>query len=328
MISIIDKIKEAGLLGRSGSMFPVAKKWEAVKSSDSEKKYVICNASEGEIDTFKDYYLLKNYPEDVIEGVKIAIKELGAKRGYIYLNAEYYVEMAENLQKIAGGDISVIEKKGGYIGGEETSVIEVIEGNSPEPRIKPPFPSESGLWGFPTLVNNVETFYCVTKINRGEYENNRFYSIGGAALKRGVFEFPEEVSIKKLLEETGNIPSFNYFVQVGGGAGGTVMLPDELEQPLKGLGSVLIYNREETDPCFLMREKVDFLLAGNCDKCTPCREGLYRIKEMIEEKRFKEMEEMFFVMEKTSLCPLGCVAVNPFLSILKKIVYEKNADNN
>ncbi len=325
MTKIIEKIKEENLLGRSGSMFPVGEKWEMVKKSLGDKKYVICNASEGEIDTFKDYFILKNYLEDVIKGIEIAVSELEADKAFIYLNKKYFPEFAESLSREG---IEVVEKKGGYIGGEETSVIEAIEGKRPEPRIKPPFPSEKGLWGCPTLVNNVETFYCVAKIYSGEYKRTRFFSIGGDAPNRGVFEFSEDVTVKKLLEETDNIPSFDYFMQIGGGAGGQIILPSETDRKFDCLGSLIIYNREETDPLVLMKKWAEFLLDENCDKCTPCREGLYRIEEMVEKRDFQEIEDMFFVMINTSLCPLGRIATNPFKSLLDKIIFEKNGDNN
>ena len=320
MTNIISKIKEENLLGRSGSMFPVWKKWEAVKNFPAEKRYVICNASEGELETFKDYFILKNHFKEVVDGIKIALQEVGAEKGYIYLNTEYYEELSASLKEAAGERIEVVKKRGGYIGGEETAVIEAIEGNRPEPRIKPPFPSEKGLWGFPTLVNKVENFYWVSKVDKGEYQKKRFYSVGGSAPKRGVFLLPEDATIRSVLEESGNTPPFDYFLQVGGGACGTVTLPSEIDEKIAGVGSVVIYNREETDPYLLMKKWVEFLLEGNCDKCTPCREGLYRIMEMIERKRFQEVEDIFYVMEETSLCPLGKEAVKPFKSLLNKII--------
>ncbi len=319
MSDIISKLKEKKLLGRSGSMFPTGEKWEMVKSFLSEKKYVVCNASEGEIDTFKDYFLLKNHPEVVVDGIRIAMDTLGAEKGYIYLNKDYYDEIFAELKGVVEDDIEIVKKQGGYIGGEETSVIEVIEGNPPEPRIKPPFPSEKGLWGCPTLVNNVETLYFVSKIEKDEYQESRFYSIGGDAPNRGVFEFPENITIRDLLKKTGNNPSFDYFLQIGGGACGTIMLESEIDKKVEGLGSIIIYDKEKTDTSLLMKKWVDFLLVGNCDKCTPCREGLYRIMEMIEKGEYEDIEDMFYVMEETSLCPLGKVAVIPFKTLLEKI---------
>ncbi len=328
MKDIIEKIKEVNLLGRSGSMFPVAVKWECVRDIKAERKYVICNASEGEEDTFKDYFILKNYPDEVINGIEIAALSLSTDGLYIYLNSNYYDELADGLEKRGKGKIKIIKKKGGYIGGEETSIIEAIEGKSPEPRIKPPFPSEKGLWGYPTLVNNVETFYFVSKIAKDEYRNSRFYSIGGDAPRRGVFEFSSDATIKKILEGSGNLPDFNYFLQVGGGIGGAVFLEEEIDSCVDGLGSIIIYNREKTDLYLLMEKWVELLLYGNCDKCTPCREGLYRIREMVKKKKFDEINDLFFVMEKSGLCPLSCVAVQPFKSMINKLILQKNENNN
>lgn len=314
-------------MGRSGSMFPVSEKWKMVRDKEAERKYVVCNASEGEIDTFKDYFVLKNFPHEVVEGMNIALSTLGAEKGYIYLNKNYFREINEKLSPMVGEDIEVVEKRGGYVGGEETSVIEVIEGHSPEPRIKPPFPSCSGLWGFPTLVNNVETFCAVSRISKGSYQKKRFYSIAGSAPNKGVYELPESMTIEEVLRETGNLPDFDYFLQVGGGACGEVMLPEETGRVLQGLASIIMYDREETDPYLLMKRWVSFLLEGNCDKCTPCREGLFRIMEMIKKGNFEDVEDMFLVMEKTSLCPLGRVAVTPFRSLLEKII-PRNGDND
>jgi len=309
-------------------MFPAYRKWKMVREAKADKKYVVCNASEGEIDTFKDYFILKNFSEEVLEGVYLALTVLRAEKAYIYLNKNYFNEISRVLAPFLGENVELIEKKGGYIGGEETAVIEAIEGKFPEPRIKPPFPTEKGLWGFPTLVNNVETFLSAARINRGEYDGKKFYSISGSAPKKGVYELPENATIKEVLEKTGNIPEFDYFLQIGGGGCGEVMLPEETDSPVEGLASIVIYEREKTDPFLLMKKWVDFLLEGNCDKCTPCREGLFRIMEMIKKKNFNEVEDMFFVMEETSLCPLGRVAVTPFRSLLKKILDQKNGDND
>jgi NADH:ubiquinone oxidoreductase subunit F (NADH-binding) len=327
-MDIIEKIKSENLLGRSGSMFSVAKKWEMVKNAKGEKKYVVCNASEGEIETFKDYFILKNYPKTVIDGVKIAMETFSAEKGYVYINKKYYEEISNIMKEFSGNNIEFIKKEGGYVGGEETALIEVIEGNAPEPRKKPPFPSTVGLWGFPTLINNVETFYCVAKIAEGNYKKTRFFSIGRDALNKGVFEFPEKSTIKEILEKTNNVPDFDYFLQVGGGAGGKIILPNEIDEEVCGLGSILIYNKEKTDNYLLMKTWAEFLMDGSCGKCTACREGLYRIMKMIEKKDFSEIEDIFFAMEKTSFCPLGRVAVNPFRGLLNKVILKKNESNN
>lgn len=328
MSEIISQIEKANLLGRSGSMFPVAKKWKIVKERVAPKKYVVCNASEGEVNTHKDYFILKNFFSEVVGGIKIALDFLEAEEGYLYLNKNYFDEFAGKIVDLGEGRITVFKKEGGYIGGEETSILEAIEGRRPEPRIKPPYPGESGLWGYPTLINNVESFYCVSKISKGEYAHTRFYSINGDAPNKGVFELSEDITIRELLEKTGNIPDFDYFLQIGGGAGGTIVLKEEIQGLITNLASIIIYSREKTDPFLLMEKWAEFFLYGNCDKCTPCREGLYRIMEMIKRKDFKEIDDIFFVLENTSLCPLGRVAASPFRSLIEKVIYNKNGDSN
>jgi [NiFe] hydrogenase diaphorase moiety large subunit len=328
MSDLIYRIEENNLLGRSGSRFPVAIKWKTIKEKEEKEKYVVCNASEGEMNTLKDYFILKKYPKIVIEGINLAVKELDAKKAFINLKKEYFSEIPSIINEFNNEKIEVVEKRGGYIGGEETALIESIEGNRPEPREKPPFPTEKGLWGKPTLVNNVETFYYISKINSGEYQNNRFYSISGDTKNEGVFELYEDMTIKDILEETDNFPSFDYFLQVGGGSSGKIILPSEINRKIDCLGSVIIFNKEKTNLFLLMEKWVNFFLEGNCDKCTPCREGLFRIKEMINKKDFSEADDLFFVMEKTSFCPLGKVAINPFETLLKKVILKENGSNN
>ncbi len=320
MTNIISKLKESKLLGRSGSRFPAGLKWEMVKNQDSDVKYVVCNAAEGEMMSFKDYFILKEHTKTLIKGIKLALEELSAKKGYIYLNEKYFDDIKDLLEdEIKDENIEIVKKKGGYVGGEETVVMEVIEGNNPEPRIKPPFPIEKGLWGKPTLVNNVETFYYIAKINEGNFENEKFYSVQGDVPNKGVYEFKEDTTIREVLDKTENTPSFDYFLQVGGGSCGEIILPDEIDKPLRGLGSIIVYNKNE-DPYLLMKRWADYLLEGNCDKCTPCREGLYRIREMIDERNLEGVDEIFDAMKKTSLCPLGKSAVTPFKTLLEKVL--------
>ena len=160
MQNILQKIKKAELTGRGGGSFPTALKWDMVKKAKGEKKYIICNVSEGEPGVLKDKYILDNHMEDAVEGIKIAIDCLGAKRAYFYINEKYYIAYHHRLRKIIKDAPITIFKKdhsAGYIGGEETSAINHIEGSKVEPRLRPPFPTTSGLWGFPTLINNLET---------------------------------------------------------------------------------------------------------------------------------------------------------------------------
>jgi len=329
MKDIISKIEKEGILGRSGSNFPVHLKWESVKKEKAEKKYVVCNAAEGELGAFKDLFILKNHSRYVIEGIRVAIDYLSAEKGYIYLKKEYFEEVHDLLKEEIGNDeIEIVKKKGGYIGGEETALIKVIEGGVPEPQKKPPFPTQKGLWGYPTLVNNVESFYCVGKIKREEYEKERFYSIFGDAPNKGVHKLQGGITIREILESTGNVPDFEYFLKIGGGACGIIMLPEELDVPLRRLGVIMIYKKEGLDCYALMKKWVDFLLEGNCDKCTPCREGLYRIMEMIEKRDMEGVEDMLFAMEKTSFCPLGTSAATSLRSFLEKVLKNDHENKN
>ena len=320
--NIITKLKKNKLLGRGGASFPTGLKWEMVKKAKARKKYVICNASEGEPNVFKDGFILENYPEEVIEGIKIALEIMGNNSAYIYLRKDYYEKFQKRLKKLTENlPVNLFKKTGGYLASEETSVLESIEGKRPEPRIRPPFPPQSGLWGYPTLINNVETFYYVAKIAKGEYQDTRFYSISGDIKNEGVYELPENYSIFQILKETKNWPNFDFFIQAGGGAVGEILLPNELNQSVKGAGAIIVFNRKKTNLFSLMKKWTDFFLEGNCDKCVPCREGVFRLAEMIRKERIdkKTLGDLFFVLEQTSFCALGKSIVVPFRSLMDKL---------
>ncbi len=364
---IIAKLEKNNLLGRGGASFPTGLKWEMVRCAKAAKKYIICNGSEGEPNVFKDGFILENYPEAVIEGIKIALETINNSFAYIYLRKDYYEKFKEGLKKLIGEfPIMLFKKTGGYIAGEETSIIEAIEGKRPEPRIKPPFPAQCGLWGSPTLINNVETFYYAAKIAKNEYKGTRFYSISGEAKYGGVYELPENYSILRVLKETENWPGVDpvrnlgrkkfsnfffaghpskqyindfsdssehtnapsqvsngvdFFVQAGGGAFGEILLPKELNQEVKGTGAIIVFDRKKTNPFSLMKKWVNFFLEGNCDKCVPCREGIYRINEMLEKGKIEKelLEDILFVLKETSFCSLGKRIFRPFTDLLSKI---------
>ncbi|MDD5639767.1 MAG: NADH-ubiquinone oxidoreductase-F iron-sulfur binding region domain-containing protein [Candidatus Pacebacteria bacterium] len=326
MSEIILKLKEANLLGRGGANFPVWQKWEAVAKNTDSEKYIICNGAEGEPDVHKDEYIIKNYSNDVIDGIAIAIKEFSAKKAYLYLNHNYYDKYKDILSGIIGQmPIEIIAKGKGYIAGEETAICEFIEKGFVQPRQKPPFISDAGLWGKPTLLNNVETFYHIAKISKGEYKDTRFISIEGDVANSGTFEKLNNLTINEVLKDTGNYPDFDFFVQVGGGAEGLIMLPSELNVPLSGCGALKVFNKEKTDIFALMEYWADFLNCGNCDKCVPCREGMYRIWEMIKNRDIdkEKLFDLFDVLEKTSFCGLGRGASGPFKSLILKLNFEK-----
>lgn len=320
---VIAKLKESGLTGRGGARFPTGIKWEVVMKQKADKKYIICNSSEGEPGVFKDLFLWEEHMPEVMDGIKAALETVDHSLAYIYLNKEYYQKFKDKLEDLCKGlPVVVFEKRWGYLGGEETAACEVIEGKRPVVRKKPPFPGEAGLWGFPTLINNVETFYHVGKIIKGEYKNTKFFCISGDVKNKGVWEFPADKTVRGILEETGNLPDFDFFVQVGGGATGEIWLPLELDRPVAGVSSIIVFNKADTDPYELMQKWADFFMAENCDKCVPCREGVYRIAEMLETRQLDRelLDDLFFAMENTSLCALGRSVAAPFRSLIDKVL--------
>ncbi len=353
-MSILNKIKKANLVGRGGACFPTAVKWSAVAKAMADKRnvekkcYVICNASEGEPGIKKDGYILKHFPERVIDGMKIAIDFLEAEKGIIYINHKYYKKFAKNLNKIissppadakalAGKQLSPSKGEGGkglpielfikpinsgYIGGEETSAINAIEGRRVEPRLRPPFPTTNGLYGCPTLVNNVETFYDVSLIASGEYENKRFYTISGDCLWTGVYELPEDWTIEKVLKQTKNMPKFAFFAQVGGDASGEALNSKQLKQPVSGAGSITVYSIKKYQPKKLIAGWLDFFLNESCGQCTPCREGVYRLKEIMQSPKpdWQLFAELLNNLDETSFCGLGCVVPAPIRSYIENVL--------
>ena len=322
-MTIISKLKESNLLGRGGAGFPTYLKWDLVKKAKGEKKYVVCNASEGEPCVFKDEHIIKNYPEELISGIVLAMNEVEALEAYIYLNKDYYSKYSSKLKKIIGNKkIKLFKKQSGYIGGEESALCESIEGKRAEPRFKPPYLAEKGLFDYPTLVNNVETFYYASKIDKGEYGNTRFYSVNGDVLNPGVYELDISLSVEEILKSTDNYPGFDFYVQSGGGASGEIFLREELKSPCAGAGSITVYNKLKTDPFKLMETWIEFFAYGNCDKCLPCREGTYRLSEMIKSKKLDRelIKEILFSLESSSFCALGRGVPVPFRSFLKKVM--------
>jgi NADH:ubiquinone oxidoreductase subunit F (NADH-binding) len=332
MNEIIEKIKDSGLKGRGGAGFPTGIKWESVVSALEKRKtedknakaYVVCNGSEGEPSVLKDDFILENYPEEVIDGIKIAMETIGAKEAYFVLRHDLFEKHADNLKGIIGKTkIKLFKKVGGYLCGEESTMIETIEGKErKEPRDKPPYPTEKGLWNCPTLVNNIETFYSVALISKGAYQHERFYTISGDVQNSGVFCFPEYWPIEKVLHKTENFPNEDFFVQVGGGASGKICAENELEQEVSGMGAVIVYIIFKTDIKQLMKKWIEFFYAENCGKCVPCREGVYRIKEILEKEEinYKDMKDILFNLRESSFCPLGKTVAVPFESLIEKII--------
>jgi len=337
-MDIIAKIKKAELVGRGGACFPTADKWVMVKKAKGGKKYVICNASEGEPGVAKDSYILENFADKAIDGIKIAIDFLGARKAYIYINHNYYKKFNKNLAKIIGkAPIEFFIKPigSGYIGGEESSMLNAIEGHRLggagkriEPRLRPPFPQTSGLWGCPTLINNVETFYNVSLVASNKYKKERFYTISGDCLWTGVFSFPQNWTIEKILKETKNYPKFSFFVQVGGEASGEVLGSSQLKQLVSGSGSITVYSVLKHKPENLIKGWLDFFLIESCGKCTPCREGVYRLREMVNlpNPNWRLFVDLLNNLEETSFCGLGCVVPIPIKSYVNNILVKMSGN--
>jgi NADH:ubiquinone oxidoreductase subunit F (NADH-binding) len=327
-MDIIEKLEKAGLTGRGGAAFPSHIKWKAVASEVADQKYVIANGSEGEPHVYKDGFIVKNHPEELIEGVRLAMEAIGGNaKGYIYLRKDYFDEFQKMLEeKIGDLPIIVYREPGGYLCGEETTLLESIEGNRFEPRFKPPYPTQKGLFGKPTLVNNIETFYWVSKIAKDEYKNERFYSVDGAVENSGVFVFPCDWTIEEVLKETNNLPTEKFFVQAGGGASGVVLADEECKSSvMTGTGSITVYLWDKTNAIDLMKEWAEFFHKENCGKCVPCREGVHRLLEMLQKDKVDEslMQDLFLVMKETSFCPLGKSVPTPFEGLLTKIWTKK-----
>lgn len=309
--------------GRGGAGFPTWQKWQMVKDAAGEKKYVICNVSEGEPAVAKDGYILEKWPEIVIDGIALAMDAAGAQKGYLYLRKDYFDKYKDKLAQIIGDrKIEIVREPGGYLGGEETALLDSIEGKRCEPRIKPPFPPQVGLFGCPTLINNLETLYFAAKIAKNEHKNTRFYTISGDCPSAGVFERGENLTIKEILEKTGNLPDFEFFTQAGGGASGTILLQNEIDVPLTGAGSIVIYNKQKTDPRQLGLQWANFFIKENCGKCVPCREGVLRLREIFSQEPVDTVKakEIVDLLAAASFCPFGRGVANAFGSLLEKLL--------
>lgn len=327
---LVAKIEEAGLVGRGGAGYLTAKKWREVAMANGEKKFVIVNASEGETGLFKDFYILKNHPETVVKGVVLALDHLHAKDAYFNLNKRYYRLLRFKLEHVIkeyndkGYNIKIFVEEPSYIGGEETALLNAIEGKRTEPRSKPPYPSLAGLYGKPTLINNVETLYNVACVADGTFEHKRFYCLSGDLKHKGVNHMPDDWDIEKILKETDNYPDFDFFVQIGGGASGTVCDQDQIKGKLAtGAGAIEIFDKKKTDPRKLVLRWLEFYQKESCGKCAPCRAGTYQLYKMVKAQKdipWKEMFEILETMEATSFCALGRSVAEPIRSYYSNVL--------
>ncbi|MFZ2226664.1 MAG: NADH-ubiquinone oxidoreductase-F iron-sulfur binding region domain-containing protein [Candidatus Moraniibacteriota bacterium] len=332
----LEEVKLSGLSGRGGAGFPTGTKWEMVMSQKSKEKYFICNLDESEPGTYKDRAIVDNNPHLLLEGIIISALTIGAKKAYIYINGNYekqseilekaILQARENkflgakiLDSKYSLEIEIFSGAGAYICGEETALINSIEGNRGEPKIRPPYPTEAGLFDKPTVVNNAETIVNIPWIiqNGGKkYAKNatKLFVLGGSVKNRGVFEAPIDTTIKKAIEILGGGMQKGkefWFAQVGG-ASGRLYLKKELNLPVTGSGAILVVDKT-ANIYDLLLSWTGFFRRESCGKCVPCREGTFRLNEIAERladgeisQRDKEaIEDILWTLENTTFCPLG-----------------------
>ncbi len=345
--TVVAEIKNSGLRGRGGAGFPCGVKWELTRNESADEKFLICNADEGEVGAFKDRHLLTHDPFTLIEGIIIAAYAIGARQAYIYLRAEYH-HLLENLKNaitqakekgfLAGLIIEIHEGAGAYICGEESALMDSLEGNRGEARFRPPFPPSRGLWGKPTIINNVETLatipHIITKgaawfaeIGTDQSKGTKLFSISGDVAKPGVYELVLGSSLKELVVDLAGAENIKW-VQVGGATGGIVpfsMITTPLAyETVLGSGAVMVFDETREILDFVHRT-VTFLAEESCGKCTPCREGTEAMLQIVERLArgdgqtddVEALEDLSETMMLSSLCGLGQAAAVPVLDTIR-----------
>lgn len=364
-VEVIDTMVKSGLRGRGGGGYPVGLKWSTVHKAVGTKKYVICNADEGDPGAFMDRSMLESDPHSIIEGMAIAGYAVGASHGYVYIRGEYplaikrlraAIRQAERQnflgKNICGTpfsfDVEIRLGAGAFVCGEETALIASIEGRRGTPRPRPPYPAEYGLWGYPTLINNVETFANISPIVRkgADYfasigtersKGTKVFALAGSINNTGLIEVPMGITLREIVFDIGGgILGGKKFkaVQTGGPSGGCI--PEEYldmkvdYESLAQVGSIMgsggMIVMDETS-CMVDVAKyfMEFCRSESCGKCAPCRVGtaqMHNLLTMISEGRatmhdMEMLEELCDVVRNTSLCGLGQTAANPVLSTIR-----------
>lgn len=354
--AVVEEIKSAGLVGRGGAAFPTGIKWEGAANAPGDQKFVICNADESEPGTFKDRVLLLDDPHRTIEGMCIAAYAIGARKGYIYVRGEYpyIVPVLENALNEAreagylnGFDIEIRVGAGAYICGEETALFESIEGKRGFPRIKPPFPTTHGLFGKPTVINNVETLCNVPLIlERGAAEYRKIgtekspgpklFCVSGDVTQPGLYEVPFGVTLRELLDMAGGVAAGRELQSVlFGGAAGAFATSEHLDVKMTfddlraaglplGSGVVMVFD-ETRDMRDVLKRLGKFFAHESCGKCYPCQMGTQRQMEIlnriaegkVEEGDFIRLQDVGWTMTDASICGLGQTAASAVLSAMK-----------
>ena len=362
---VIKEILDSGLRGRGGGGFPTGRKWQFAKASVSKKKYVVCNADEGDPGAFMDRSVLEGDPHAVLEAMAIAGYAIGADEGYIYVRAEYPIAVARLqiaikqaheyglLGKNIFGtgfnfDIKLRLGAGAFVCGEETALLTSIEGNRGEPRPRPPFPAVKGLFGQPTIINNVETFANVAQIilNGAKWfasmgteksKGTKIFALGGKITHTGLVEIPMGTTLRTIIEEIGGgCPNGKKFkaVQTGGPSGGCIpasLIDTPVDYDtltamgcMMGSGGMIVMDE---DNCMVDIAKffLGFIVDESCGKCTPCRIGTRRMLDILtritegkgQDGDIERLEELANTIKATALCGLGQTAPNPVLATIK-----------
>ena len=362
---IIEQVKNSGLKGRGGAGFSTGTKWELVQSQSENEKYIICNGDEGDPGAFMDRMILESFPYRVIEGMLIAAFAVGAQKGIFYIRAEYPLALTRIKEAIAVSkaqgiigenifqsnfsfNIEIFEGAGAFVCGEETALIASIEGKRGMPHLRPPYPAQSGLFGKPTLVNNVETFATIpwilqngpvefNKIGTDLSKGTKVFALAGKVARGGLIEVPMGITIREIVEEIGGGVAGNKkfkAVQIGGPSGGCI--PESLAdtpvdyQYLKSIGAMMgsggLVVLDDTD-CMVDMAKyfISFTQSQSCGKCVFCRVGTKHMLEILEKitngKGVKEdlekLENLAHKITQGSICGLGTSAPNPVLTSLK-----------
>jgi len=362
---VIEEIKASGLKGRGGAGFPTGMKWELCRRAPGDRKFIICNADEGDPGAFMDRAVIEGDPHAVIEGMIIAAYAIGASKGYVYIRAEYPLAVERLRHAIAQArergflgtnvlrhgldfDIHLKLGAGAFVCGEETALIASLEDQIGEPKPKPPFPVNKGLWGLPTCINNVETLATIPKIVKngaawfdaigtGKSKGTKIFSLVGKINRTGLVEVPMGVALREIIYEIGGgIPKNKKFkaVQTGGPSGGCIPamhidVPVDYEN-LTAVGSIMgsggmVVMDEDTCMVDVAKYFVSFCVDESCGQCTPCREGTRELSRLLNEitagkgtpEHLAALDELSAVMRDMSLCALGKTAPNPVMSTLR-----------
>ena len=344
--AVIGQIKASGLKGRGGAGFPCGTKWELARSAPGNEKFVICNADEGEVGTFKDRYIIQHDPFSLLEGIGIAAFAIGAKKAYIYLRAEYRylldglgraLDQATTKGLLGDLTIELRQGAGAYVCGEESALMNSVEGKRGEVRFRPPFPPTSGLFGKPTIINNVETLMNIPRIithgaswfagmGTAKSTGTKVFSVSGDVQRPGVYEVVMGSRLAEVVTELAGGLDVK-MVQVGG-ATGAILPASMIDTPLSfetvlGSGAIMVFNstRDVIDSVY---RTMEFLNEESCGECTPCREGTEVMLQILgrlaggegAEDDIRTLEELSQVMIDSSLCGLGQAAPIPLVDTL------------